>query len=63
VPRVLLNRLKARLTTRDPEVLSRLTARRRVIAFDNAGTALSEGTVQSSITEMVDTVMGIVNVP
>ena len=42
-------------------MLSRLTARRRVIAFDNAGIGLSEGTVQSSITEMADTVLGFVD--
>jgi hypothetical protein len=32
-----------------------------VNAFDNAGIGLSEGTVQSSITEMADTVLGFVD--
>jgi hypothetical protein len=34
---VLLSRFQGTIDDWDPEVLSRLTARRRVIAFDNAG--------------------------
>jgi pimeloyl-ACP methyl ester carboxylesterase len=61
VPVVLLSRFQGTIDDWDSEVLSRLTARRRVIAFDNAGIGLSEGTVQSSITEMADTVLGFVD--
>ena len=61
VPIVLLSRFQGTIDDWDSEVLSRLTARRRVIGFDNAGIGLSEGTVQSSIIEMADTVLGFVD--
>jgi pimeloyl-ACP methyl ester carboxylesterase len=58
---MLLSRFQGTIDDWDPVVLGWLTARRRVIAFDNAGIGLSKGTGQSSITEMADTILGFVD--
>ena len=52
VPLVLLQHFRGNLDYWDPALIDALAARRRVIAFDNAGVGSSSGTTPSTVTQM-----------
>src|SRR6185369_7484847 len=52
VPLVLLQHFRGNLDNWDPALVDALAARRRVVAFDNAGVAASTGATPSTIEAM-----------